>query len=340
MYLGWLYIRLEGFGKMRPMTPAEVEAIKKTIEIAAKDPAWCKAIASVIDSQAYVTIAQAANSVAMSVETFIGQFCVALSEPSKILRPILQNAHLTEGKATQYLFDAQKLVNSGVPEALRAGGAAGAGGAGAAATGAAAGKGAIILKGLAILGGLIVFAVVSYYVAGAIGEWSADDPIGRTGKGDPETRAAWKAEQAASVARYGDMIVTINGVDVTDKSLGELRYLYHTSGTHTSKEYVLRKTDVITVSCGSLFSSSTDPDCPIVNEPDPRFSTRDPVTGKWDYTFTNLSKMVKEVSAIGGPYYTYGEVCNAIAKRENYEEGIRGSYTYGNSIVYCDRERL
>jgi hypothetical protein len=139
---------------------------------------------------------------------------------------------------------------------------------------------------------------------------------------------------------YGDVIATIDGVDVTDKSLGELRYLYHTSGTYTSKEYVLRKTDVITVSCGSLFSPSTDPDCPIVNEPDPRFSTRDPVTGKWDYTFTNLSKMVKEVSAIGGPYYTYGEVCNAIAKRENYEEGIRGSYTYGNSIVYCDRERL
>lgn len=179
------------------MTPAEVEAIKETIKVASQNKTWCEAIVSVIKTTNLATIKQAASSVNMSVSSFIAQFGVALSEPSKILRPILQNTHLTEGQATQYLYDAQKLVNNGVPEALRAG----AGGAGAAATGVAAGKGAIILKGLAIIGGLIAFAVVSYYVAGVLGEWSADKPI----------EPGWNRPVYSS-----DFIATIDGVDVTN----------------------------------------------------------------------------------------------------------------------------
>ena len=238
------------------MTPAEIEAIKKTIEIAAKNPTWCEAIVSVMKTPNLPTITQAASSVNMSVSAFISQFNVACWKAEEILRPILEEANLYTKTEIKNLVDqARILYRSGIPHVMRAG-AAGAGGAGAAATGAAAGKGAIILKGLAIVGGLIAFAVVSYYVAGYLGELWADDPIEPTWLGDPEARAAYQAEQGKkqhSVPIYSaHFIATIDGVDVTNTLwsselshidppyyVGEMyyNYLYGNNEVYTQKTY-------------------------------------------------------------------------------------------------------
>jgi hypothetical protein len=119
--MGWLYIRLDGFREMTPLTLEEIEAIKKIIEIAAKNPEWCKAITLVIKTPNLATITQAASTVSMSVSSFINQFVVALSEPSKILLQILRNSSLKSGQIDTYMIDAAKLVRSGIPEVLRAG---------------------------------------------------------------------------------------------------------------------------------------------------------------------------------------------------------------------------
>jgi hypothetical protein len=300
---------------MTPMTPAEIETITKTIEIAAKDPTWCEAIVLVINSQTSATIVQAAKSVAMSVETFIAQFGVALSEPSKILRPILQNTHLTEGQATQYLYDAQRLVNNGVPEALRAG-AAGAGGAGAAATGAAVGKGAIILKGLAIVGGLLVFAVVSYYVAGYLGELVADDPIEPTWLGDPEARAAFQTEHEDTT--YGRLIATKNGVNVTHEKISKPVYLYYDKYDGYHLEY----TSIVKHNFEPIIVDGRE-----VVGPDKT----------WGIPCSD------DEYPVGGPYYTYGAVCEAMEKKLKKDGAYniaRGFFCYKNSQFLCKREVL
>jgi hypothetical protein len=202
------------------MPPEQVEAIKKAIEIAAKDPAWCKAITSVIETPNLAKITEAASTVSMSVSSFINQFVVALSEPSKILRPILQNTHLTEGKATQYLFDAQKLVNSGVPEALRAGGAAGVG----TTTVVATGIGATLINVAIGIGVIVIAGFVLWGVAGYVGEHWGDQPIEQTWIGGSDIRNVYSAHFTA----------TIDGQDVTNTIWSKPSYVSFSHGEGAS----------------------------------------------------------------------------------------------------------
>jgi hypothetical protein len=303
---------------MTSLTPAEIEAIiKETLKVTGQNSAWREAIVTVMKTPNLPTITKAASSVNMSVSSFIRHFNVACWKADEIIRPLLKDAKIfTTDQIDDFVIQGRILYRSGIPDAMRAGGA---GGAGAAATGAAAGKGAIILKGLAILGGLIVFAVVSYYVAGYAGELLADDPIERTWKGDPEARAAWEAEQAAHVVTYGDMRATIDGIDVTDDRLVEPKYLYY--DTRYPRYYlehtpIMKPSENITVDGREVRSAK--------------------------YT---LGIELKDKHAIGGPYYTYGEICEAFAKKRDYPEWetFVYKYYYGDKsfeVVDCGRERL
>lgn len=195
---------------MTLLTPEQIEAvIKETIKVTSQNPAWREAIVTVMKTPNLPTITKAASSVNMSVSSFIRHFNVACWKAEEIIRPLLKEAKIfTTDEIDDLVIQGRILYRSGIPDVMRAG--AGAGGAGAAATGAAAGKGAIILKGLAILGGLIAFAVVSYYVAGYLGELAADKPI----------EPGWNRPV------YGDFIATMDGVDVTNALWSEPGQIY------------------------------------------------------------------------------------------------------------------
>lgn len=217
---------------MTLLTPEQIEAVKETTKVISQDPAWRKAIVTVMKTPNLPTITKAASSVNMSVSSFIRHFNVACWKPDEIIRPLLKDAKIfTTNEIDDLVIQGRILYRSGIPDVMRAG-AAGAGGAGAAATWAAAGKGAIILKGLAILGGLIAFAVVSYYVAGYLGELWADDPIEPTWLGDPEKRAAYQqAEQGKkqhSVPIYSAHFIatTEAGKDITNTVWSEPGVIY------------------------------------------------------------------------------------------------------------------
>lgn len=293
------------------MTGIEEEIAK----MAYMDHTWCRAIISVMnDPKNKETIIKAANSVNMPLNVFITQISVALYKPTEIFMKIFTDAGYSAHQAAGYARKAQRINLVQILQATVGIGSAGVASVGTMGLAAIKGTAIALLEGLALVGVLALTVVAVYYGATYLGELSADKPI------EPvqnwPTHVDSNQEKSTAPATYGRLIASKNGVDVTNERTDKPLYLYYDKYDGYFLEYTS-----------------------IIKHNEPLFIDGRVVAGL-DKT---LGVIIPDEYPIGGPYTTYGGVCESMEKKlkEDGDYNIAtGFFCYKNGQFLCKREVL